>query len=629
MSMKSKYDCGCEQKSSSSKTFGSNSGCNATVQSSPAPCCESHDVKVVAGICLQTSCTIIATTEPFHISFSNLTHDISPLNANEQFFYHGGAGLLRILSFDGTSYQVSLVDSTRQGASISPEDCVSLAVVPSLQGSGLSPFSRCLEGLFSPPALSQTATIFIFNGAGIPIGSTISFSIGGELGSYTVVSLVSSTEGVYTYQVRNDGSGHTPGISLSGGGNCAVAINVETSIDICDLSVTTSADRITSCVNGAPRGVESAFADSILAGDGTGKWVQKQLPAAQCCVITQGTVKFTGITCPANSDSVILQPTGLDCFIEAFNFASSRQQGLPMVINGLPIVATAYNVGTRQLTLIPVEPGAVSAEFPAGTQICIGECCKSCTNGVEISDFRNLGGATDGESNAFYEFVTAATGAFMASPANSTTYWLIGAQHTAGTLQTQQLDAGYFANPSALGPRLPRVTDALVLRQKLCNSDVNGCSKHVKLTYNFQMAFDPYPAGVYIDWELGSYIDRSQTLSDNSTPNPFSDMSSNAKISGRLSGPSFVDSTILNSGFGQGAYGSAKVFPFASDNLVDHMRLPKCACGLALVWWFMRITNTTADAHNIHGLLRLRRIQEILNENRVPYGLNQVASQGF
>lgn len=594
MSFGSKFNtgCGCGGNGPSTKKFGLTDCCNVPVQPAPAPCCVSHDIQCIAGVCLNSTCDVVASDEGFFLSFSNVCQRL-PIDANNIFFFHPATGLMRVVGFDGLSYKVTLVDPTKSGGLIKKEDCVLIAVVPSSVFTNTT--TRCLQGIFETPELDQNATIFIENGAGIPIGATLTFTFNGETGSYLVTAFNGSSNNIYSYEVQNTGSGLTPGIFVNGGcpGECPVPIDIITNVDICDLAETNIADSITACVNGSPRALVPTGEGDIIVGNEELTWELRKITNLDCCVVIDGCLKFSGNTCPDGGDTVVLRDINLDCFEEAWNevLAASvtpagGQTNMPMNINGFPVVVTAYNFGTNTATFAPVNNLDVPLlEFPAGTQICLGECCASCLNGPLITNY--FAQSPDPELLSVYNFNTS-NGALAYDTAVKH-YYLIGFAYGGPlTVTVMELFAPYNPPPSGI-PRKPEVTDPLCFRNKICNTSDSGCDQMLDLDWNYEMIFFDIPQGVRVHYEVGHFISGAATLGDNFTPNPFMSLSSQSCSAGYVEGPSSFDAQAIvgNTLILFGGAGQPKVLPYICGNFRDYAYLEKCNCGLGIVWFFV------------------------------------------
>lgn len=640
MGIKSKYtksgyaaDCGCGTKTPGTKTYGQNYCCNSGVQPAPQPCCESHDTVCKTDVCFRPVCNVVAEDGDFYLQFENVVGGITPLNANELFFYHAGPGLMRIKGSDGKgAYTVSLVDETRAGALIEQGDCVLLTTQASGQLSSQIN-ARCLVGPFTAPENGETATIHIYNGGGIPIGATLTFTYEGNTGSYVVNSFISSTGNVYAYKVLNSGSGHSPGTIIDGGeaGDCNVAIEIVTEIDLCDLAEGSTADHFVSCLNGSPRAFTPTGPGDIPYSTDGETWGTTRLSNTDCCVVTEGAVKFSGETCPEGEDQVVIQDTNLACFEEAWNEAAAANQYLAANIDGFNVTIIDYDSGTRTVTVTPAEDTELAelVEYPAGSQICLGSCCDSCLTGPQQTHPSTDSQA--GEDFAYIDF-TCQDDEAISIPGSATSYWLVGLLPGGGVYDVQQLDAAYFNNPSGVGPRLPKIGDRLLMRQKVCNTSPKGCKQLVETFITYQLQMDILAGGsITVDWELGHFSDSSVTL-DNGTPNPFSGIETISKASGRFESPTVNRSTanvnLINSSFGYKGPTTQKVYPFHSGTIADFYLLDKCSCATAVLWLFLIIKNDGgANTMNISG--RIRRWIRKTDYNELDLPPNDPATEGW
>jgi hypothetical protein len=639
MGLSQKYgDCGCGQKTKGHQNYGKLGCCNGSlaaqkqlncvgnVQGAPSECCEAHQIQYVTSLCFRPMTPIVASSEPFQLTFKN-SEDIRPLNINTMFFYHAAAGFMRIVAYNGTSYSVELEDPTKANALIDEDDCVQLhqradasSVIPSS--------TRCLAGIFTAPAVNGDAELPIFNGAGVPIGAILTFTYQGETGSYTVQGFVSAAGNIYVYTVQNTGSGLAVGTVVNAGdsGACTVPIEVISDVDICNLPEAQNVDSLAGCLNGSPRLIVPSGADSILVGNPAGDgWIQKRLSSTDCCVTTAGILKFSGATCPTGSDQVILVNENLQCFVDAFNKAQARNLHLPMMIGSTQVIVTAYNSGTRLATIALAADSTVSPplEFPVGTQICLGSCCNSCTNGPLVSSPQDSGGNV----HAAIINVSRLGGASIAYT-NETSYWLVGFNNVDGSVITQKLDNAYFSNPDPTPLGLPRYSDAMILREKLCNVSDKGCNVLAEMQYNYQLNFGLLISDMTIDWELGHFAAPALTLADNTTPNPFHDFTTQAKASGRVQGVTAYDNAIVNSSFGSGNAGSGKMFPDFNGDFRDYIPLQKCNCALSILWLFFKITSPTHSG-SMDVNCTIRRQMKVLDFNYTPLPLNSVVAQPF
>lgn len=634
MSHYKKYSCcnSCKKSpcccGSKTKSFKSNC-CSTPVQQAPEPCCESHETVCKTQICFNPTCDVTATTTSFFLHFSNNCTALSPLNTNDMFFYHAATGLMQIITENDGSYEVRLVDQTKAGAVIEAGDCVQSVVIPNgTSTAGLS--TRCLVGLFQAPALNENSTIFILNGSGIPIGATLTFTWEGEIGSYVVTAFNSASGTIYSYQVQNTGSGHIPGTIINGGteGACIVPIEIITNVDICELATANEADTITVCLNGSPRALVPTGEGDVITGTPELTWELRRVTNLACCVIIDGCLKFTGDTCVDDSDSVVLRDIALDCFETAFNLAAALGNNLPMVINGFHVVATAYDPTTRILTLEPI--GALYepiVQFDAGTQICLTECCDNCNHGPQATDYENQG---------LYDPETAANFAYnvldVPWDGDDTLQYLIGQDDT-GVVTFLALDSTYNDDPGC-GPGNPQVDQPLLLREKICNTDPNGCNQDIDLEFNHELEVFGLPLGMRMHYEFGHYINPSATLEDGVTPNPFSGPSSQAASAGAVDGPSSVDvDVIAGTAIGYADATQPKWFPYIAAYFKDYARLDKCNCALSIMWLYIRLVPNTAVLTGQSGTIDInsvvrRRIRKF-PLNRIETPANNPESESF
>lgn len=596
--------------------------CGQSVQSPPAACCESHTIVTQTGVCFRPTCDTVAADGGFYLSFKNSCNQDVPLNAAEIFFYHAAAGTMRIISKKNDSYFVEVTDESKEGVIIAEDDCVLVAVVPSVD-SNINPAARCVTGLFNAPALNAAATIFIHNGSGIPIGSTITFTWNGQTGSYEVTSYVSASGNTFTYTVTNTGSGHTPGTIVDGEGSgaCSIPIEIVTEVDLCDLAEANEVDSITGCVNGSPRSFKSTSENDVISGTAEGGWGPRRLTNLDCCVTIDGCLKFSGASCPDDSDSVILRNINIDCFYAAYQDSKAKGQDLVMNIDGFKVLVYNYSTGTRRAYFRVAEDTTISPEieFAEGSQVCLGECCASCTaNATQQTDYQTI--LDPPESTSVFAF----NGAAISHPAG-VSYWLVGVD-TSNVQSVQQLDSSYFANPSDNSFRFPRASDVLMLRQKMCNTSETGCRQGAKIWLSYQVGFDSLDSGVTVDWEIGALTAASATLSDDVTVNPFNNfIAGNAEASGRIEGPGAADGDLLNTPFGLGLVSSVKPFPAAAGQIMAPVKLYKCDCALTLVYCFLRVT--AADVGSFMPYIGLQRYIEKTNYATLANPINDPDSE--
>lgn len=618
MSLYNKY-CSCGSSTCNSRSLSGSGCCNTIVQPAPQACCESHTTVCTAGMCFYVSCAITATTGRFFLQFKNHCPGMVPLNANEVFFYHASAGLMRIVGFDNLNYTVELVDESRAGAVITPDDCVTISVQSATGTATLN--TRCLSGNFVAPDLNQDATIYILNGSGIPIGATLTFTANGETGSYVVKAFVSASGNVYAYTVTNTGSGHTPGTIIEGGcdGACLVPIEVITDVDICNLSTTQNLDTITGCLNGSPRAMVPIAEGYIPVGSSEGIWEQQKVATLDCCVILDGCLKFSGSSCPDNFDQVYLKDVNLECFESAWAAAVEQEQTLPMNINGTQVVVTGYDSGTRlaDVVLASSETLPLPLEFGEGDQMCLGDCCSSCNIGPQLTnafiitdpDFKN--NAVFGINNVAFTIPT------------GTSYWAFGLDNT-GTGVAQEYVAADF-----LAGKLPDENTPLAIKQKICNTSPYGCNQQCNMYIAWEFYINNLPADVTVHWEVGHYARGSATLEDGVTPNPFTNISTQRATTGVFSGPSATDADMVNCDFGYGNEADAKVYPYVVEDLVDYIILQKCDCALSIVWLFCRIVNDSGGEVNATQQSAFRRYYEKFDRKLIPLDQNDPDNEWF
>lgn len=645
MSLSSKYQscackdktaCGCSSSSNTTKTFGTDC-CGNPVQPAPTPCCEAHITSCVAGNCLSPAHNVVASVDPFWIAFSNLCTNI-PVDSNNIYFFHPATGLLQIIGFNGTSYQVQLTDTTKAGGFIEEGDCVLVAVIPPSVFE--NPVARCLCGKFVAPALNNTETIYIENGAGIPIGATITFTFEGATGSYTVTSFVSSSGNTYAYEVENTGSGHTPGLIIDGGdvGQCLVPIDIITEIDLCDLSESNIADHLVACVGGSARAYKSIGEDYVPTGDGSGGWDQAKFTNFDCCVTINGCLKFSAAVCPAGTDSVPLVDSNLECFEAAWQEVLDQQAtvgggqtNLPMNIDGFPVVVTAYDSGTKVATFSPADPtatdGGMIFEWEAGQQICTGDCCTSCLTGPKTTNHKNTG--ISDETEAIYVIDLDDFG----YDDSAQQYYLIGFEYGTSPLTAvfATLDDTYNDDPNG-GPGKPLITDPLVFRNKFCNDDLKGCDLKLDLEWNYELAFEGLPAGVTVTYEWGHFAQGAATLADGTTPNPFTSASTQAAEVGSVIGPTNADANDIFSGtaIGMGNALDIKTYPYRAGYFRDYLYLEKCNCALSMVWLVLVVEAAAGTGTGTFDLLAsIRQRQKVYPANEIAIVNNDPNQESF
>jgi len=589
--------------------------CCGAVQAPPSPCCEPNNVEKVPGWCAYTICDTTAAADGFYLTFKADCEAQVPSNYQEVYFYHAAVGDMRIISKKNGSYFVQPVDADRAGFNISPADCIALHIVTS---SNISPpYSfRCLTGLFTAPALNEQSQIYIVNGSSIPIGSTITFTAEGETGTYEVSSYESAAGNIYVYNVENTGGGHTPGTIIDGGSAdvCLIPIEVITEVDLCNLTETNAADSITACVGGSPRSFVPTGENDVIVGTSGGEWELRKLTNLDCCVILDGCLKFSGEVCPTQSDAVILKNINIDCFDAAFDAAAAAGQPLVGNIDGDQVIVTAWNSGTRQITVKPIGScGSLAlTEYPEGSSLCLGQCCDQCTNGPRVTTPLIVPVPDTGDSVAD-SFAISGT---AINHDSGVTYWLVGRNMDGDANIVQELDSAYFADPSTGPLPFPKMTDALVLKQKFCNDSEFSCTQVVDTFYNYSVNFLSLDADVTVDWEVAGYIDTSETLCGDVIPNPFSQAGNGVKAAGTVVGPTTDDTTLDNTPFGPEFGGTVKPFPYAAGTLHLPARLDKCNCLLSIVWFFLRVT--ASGSGSFTPALTIGRFQRRDNVYTIP-----------
>jgi len=644
MSSSSYKSCGCGGSGKSTKQFGITDCCNIPIQPSPEPCCVSHDTVCLAGVCLKPTCNVVASTDGFFLSFSNICPtDTLPIDANNIYFFFPTTGLMRVVGYDGISYKVQLVDPTKAGGVIRKDDCVLIQAIPQSVFTDTS--TRCLTGKFLVPAVNQNETIYIENGAGIPIGATITFTYEGETGSYQVISFVSSSGNVYAYEVQNTGNGHTPGIIVDGGcvGECIVPIDIITEVDLCDLAETNIADSLTACVNGSPRGFTPVGEGSVPYGEEDGTWGQRTLNNLDCCVILDGCLKFSGTVCPSGQDTVVLKDVNLACFEAAWQEVldqivtpGAAQTKMPVNINGFKLDVEAYDFGTRQVTLSIANPDALNGgatfEFDEGTELCLGDCCESCLDGPLITNHKTFGEG-DPELAALYTFNT--VGGALAYETGVKHRYLVGFEFGTQplTITVLTLTDTYNDNPQfGIGKPIPQ--DPLLFRNKICHDSTKGCDQQVEIAWNHEIVANAIPYGVRVHYEFGHFVQSAAFLADGTTPNPFFSVSSQACDAGYLEGPSSNDSndTLLGTSIGFGGPGQDKIFPMACGYFMDYIYLQKCNCAFSVVWLYVESEVLPGfneiGTFDVLGVIRQRLIYFNANEIQVPRN-NPVDGSGW
>lgn len=613
----------CPQSGYNSPSYGASGCCPQNVQAAPQPCCESHSTVVTPAVCFKPTQNVVAANPYFFISFENDCEQQIPIHINEIFFYHTGAGKLNIVGKQGGAYQLTVADPLRAGIEIRREDCVFLYINPDAAAANTN---RCLLGQFYVPVVNGEATISIQNGTSIPIGSTLSFVWQGQIGSYTVTDFLSAEGTTYGYTVTNVGNGHTPGIIIDGGvvGTCPVPIELITIIDLCNLAPSNVADHIAACVNGAPIGFKPGAANDTIVGLDDLTWGLGRVSGLDCCVIVDECVKFSGQVCPSLSDTVKLKVGFNTCILDRFDEAFDNAQNLAANINGFPINITNIQVidGSTYVTVQPAGDNNITIplNFDAGASICLGDCCAGC----------NLGpGSTNVKAPLFgIDSPLQGIGTALVTVPIGVSHWLVGLDNTTPqTIEVLQLTAPYFAAPGPNGPIIPKYSDPMIFRQKVCNNSPKGCNQLAELQLNVLLALDPLPADSTVDWEFAHYADDADTL-ENGLANPFDIVSTQQKIAGRLEGPSVIDAVLLNTSFGNTNIGGNKVFPYGAGDFRDYLNLTKCNCALSIVWLFLRI-DTPSAIPTLNIFVNARRHFKFFDDHMVDMPLNTPQTSGW
>ena len=638
--MSHRKDCGCSTcNSSRSRSFNTNRDCcNNSISSPPTECCETHVVQYYPGVCLYPVSSVTAVDPDvgdgtFSITFENIP--TLPMNQQEVFLYHQAVGKLKIIgrSNNDLTYDVQLVNGARAGYEIKKDDCVMVVVDTGASDPSTSAV-RCLVGPFSVPAVNGSRVAYIYNGAGIPIGSTITFNDNtGETGSYLVTEFLGSSNNVYTYILQNTGSGHTPSSIIDGGaaGDCTIPIDLVTNVDVCDLSESPEADNLTGCLNGSPVAFifdQPGYGPTTKEGGGL-TWTKA--PEVDCCVFTETVLKFAGESCIAAADTVVLKNINLDCFQAAWDAAEEADQLLVGNIAGVPVVFSAWTGSTtRQATIEPVDPdyanGGPFVEYALNTAICLGPCCDQCTNGPQVSSSFTEGG---GDATKASTFIYTMTGLNFDATAGNQRVWLVGA-NTSGVTTKLELTSTWNDDLEA-GIGKPSHSDPLLFRQKICNTHPRGCDQEAQIEYNFEFSLDGMVTNLLADWEIGTFNAGSNTLADGVTPNPFFNISSQSVVTGRVFGPSYTDITILNNtSLGYGNTSTSKIYPFIADSFKDRFILRQCDCANSIVWFVIRFTSTaTVSAGTVNLSLAIRRVLSKNEWNLIDLPSNEYDMEGF
>lgn len=637
MSIQSKYSCGC---SSGTNTKSFDDGCCAEQpQTPPSPCCEAHTVMYKTGFCLYPTSNVTANATTFYIQFENLETNGIPLHGDIVHLVSAELGFLKILAVKDDVVTVALKDLTRVGAILTKGVCVGVGYIDA-SGAGVG-IQRCLTGLFNPPLLNDPngAVIFIHNGSGIPIGSTITFTANGVTGSYLVSSFISASSNTYSYKVLNSGAGHLPNVTIDAGavGTCTIPLEIVNDIDFCTLSKSTVLSSVVGCLNGSPRAGMADGPNQSFVSRPDGKFELTNITNLDCCVTTVGCLKFNQNTVLCSEfDTVTLVAPVPACFVSSFNRTVAQNNAVIVNIAGVKFVATALDATANTITLSPATTGylegsATFRSYPAGTKICFGECCNKCViDGKEISNFQEyLNPNTSLNAGYSFNLVNQA----LQQPGSG--YYLLGSPNGGPILSALQvINALYNDNPDPGGPKIPKITDNLILRQKICNTSDKGCPQRLKFTYNYELAVSGLPDKVRFHYEVGSYIAPSATLSNGTTPNPFNNISSKAKSAGSLMGPSSVETEfITNTSIGFGGITETKVYPYEAREFTDSAPLGRCDCASAVVWFFFKTEllpgYTTIPGAAFSIAFNIRRIverEEVIILQNPP---NLTSQEGF
>lgn len=614
----SKYGCGCASK----KTAYYTPTCSTCApESAPTPCCESHNTVYLTSRCFRVTANTTTTASTFYLAFCGSKANEIPLNSNDVYFYHQSAGYIKIHSFSGVSYEVSLVDPSKAGAVIAPADCVDVAYgINTSSGAAISS-NRCVVGLFTAPAVDAQETIAIWNGAGIPIGSTLNISNAGTLGAYTVISLVSVLGNVTSYRIENAGAGLPAGTVVNGGaaGECLVPVAVLTIIDFCTVSESQSVDIISGCKNGAPKGLKPTAKGQSPVSNSDLNWDLGTLQDFKVCLTLDGALKLSGDFCTA-MDVVKIADVNREELVTLL--AAATDAGLPLVgsINGTIVHITAYNSTTFEVTVSPALEDYLGSStvlsFEAGDQLCILEEDLRSKD-IQRSNFKDE------------EATLALNVALNLFPGNS--YYLVG-YNTSGVVTAQVVDATTALNPSLTGALVPRHTDSLLIREKICNSSASGVPQDLEIAYNYELTYSDIPNLVRVHHAFRSYIFTSDTGPTGQTPGSSLNSSQNAS-SGYLDGPSFESTLELpDTNLGFGGLSQTKSFPITAQDFKDFGIIPKCECANNIVWLLVVIQTlpTYAAGNDVINLaLNFRRVIKKRPRHEIDTPANTPGLEGF
>lgn len=646
MSFGNKYnkDCGCSSKKKTScgcankgKKYNDDGCCKTPIAQPPCPVCVSHDTVEVAANCLRPSCTLTATDGRFTIKFKNADKNDIPLNAAEVYLYHAVAGFMTIHGADGNGIEVSLVDSTKSNSIIQEDDCI---MVQAAFQSALLPSTstKCLSGKFKVPAQGATETAYIYNGTGIPVGSTVTFTHEGNVGSYSVESYDSNDGLLFAYTLKNDGSGHSNvGDIIDAGdcGECTIPIEVDTSVDICNSSVTTVIDTLSGCKDGSPRQLKPTTDQQIAVSNSSLKWELQRLSNTDCCVTIQGCMKFREVDGCEATDTVTLNDPVPECWGEKIASAQTETgQPIPINVEGKPFVVVAYNPTTKVLELSPKDESIFTTpeeviEYGEDTQLCFGECCNSCNQGEQITDHNRIASVSGQADVAPFAFdlndLTYTDGTF--------TRYLVGIAFNSvtGAIETQAIDATFNDDPDTGGPLIPRISDNLMIRQKICNTSTKGCNQVAEVEFNTELEFGGLGDGVTAHYEWGHFAAPSKTLADGTTLNPFNNISAQANYADCAMGPSHEETEfITDTAIASGGAGNRKRFPFKAGTFKDYIDLQRCDCAMSIVWLFVKIESQPGQGGGTLNLAgSIRRVIKKKDHSLIDTPDNDPAAEGF
>lgn len=599
--------------------------CNRCVSAPPSPCCVSHTEIIKPGICFRPTCSVAAQyPEHFFLAFKNICDEEVPISLGNVFFYDQNAGFLNIHLFNGTSYEVSLVDPARAGAVIEEDACVIVAVIPDI----LAGSQKCLSGIFVAPANMGTATIVIKNGSAIAIGSVITFTWQGQVGSYTVTAFVSATGNQYAYTVTNNGAGHIPGTIINGGpdSGCDVPIEVMTEVDFCNLPESVIVDSLTGCLNGSPRAFVPVGDDYVPVGEGD-QWGQTKITNKACCVILDGCLKFSGDACTEAADTIQLRDIGIECFTEAFDRAALAGTVLSGDVLGLGVLIESFDPVTRVIVVRPISGDFLPEdeayiEYPEGTALCLGDCCDQCTNGPETSPVFVNGTA--------FATTFVVGPVELAYPGTGPVEYLVGYNTLGATAALLITDTYNDTLEPGIGK--PSHSDPLVFRQKICNTHPNACTTDAQMEFNYEIYVTGLPASslMVMHYELGHFVANSATGPDGVTPTPVDVVPSSAIAAGSIIGLSSALTKLYGTNIGFAGTAEPKGVPLEGGFFKDHAVTPHCACANAILWFYVCLNpQEVIAAGTITVTLAIRRYitKTLVNEMAAPE--NDYDLEGF